>query len=57
LLYGLWLSPDPWFLCWLMVLFVAAGSGHVVALPYPCLSANDELQWANSNIVWPLAVV
>jgi hypothetical protein len=30
---------------------VAAGSGHVVALPFPCLSAYDELHggWTNSN--------
>jgi hypothetical protein len=48
----LWLGIGPLFPLLLVGPLVAAGSGHVVALPCPCLNAYDELQ-----VVWRIQIV
>jgi hypothetical protein len=43
MLCGLWLGPGPLVPLLLVGPLVAVGSGHMLALPCPCLSAYDEL--------------
>jgi hypothetical protein len=52
MLCGLWLGLGPLVPLLLVGLLVAASSGHVVALPCPCLSAYDELHGGWGEFKW-----